>query len=281
VKLSEVKRRLSKTTNRLQRHIEAIRNQEVHPGAFVAGEDFVLGRGGGETWLRRRAGAPTAAGARTNTLDYPIQGKLQTVPAQRVGYVEWEPAESLYIAILVGPDDLDSGTLRDQLRNQRRQRHDAIVYRWQGEFTLDVIGFDAIDLKADRESGRVDLVLMSDRLLGNRSGPAVSRELERIALQTRFRFRDSYLVGLMSDPADTVPDPMAHPFHGVERKARAKGVTVFDQHVPRELDHRRLTRLLVSFAKSRRYAPDRNVWLTPEFGDAPLPIPKEDVSPGC
>jgi len=269
--LSEVKHRLSKTTNRLQRHIEAIRNREMTPPGFEH--------------LRRPSPGLRDAGtqvdhtrtSRLQTLDYPVQGKLQTSPVDRVGYAEWEPAESLYIAIIVGPDDLHSGLLRDQLGEQRRQRHDALVYRWQGEFSLDVIGFDAIDHKSDRGSGRVDLVLLSDRLLGMAERSSV-RDLERIALQTRLRFRDSYIVGLLSNGVDS--ELLPHAFYSVERKARAKGLTVFDQHLPRELDQDRVTRLLVSFARSRRYAGDRSVWLTPSLGGVPLPIAKEDVPPG-
>jgi len=274
--LIEVKRRLSKTTNRLQRHIQAIRNQEIPPPGFHYRQTPTEGLPDRETRVdSRRVG-------RLQTLDYPVQGKLQKPLGAglltRVGYAEWEPAESLYIAIIVGPDDLDSGGLRDQLRDQRRQRHDAMVYRWQGDFTLDVIGFDAIDHKSDRITGRVDLVLLSDRILGGAREQASVRELERIALQTRLQFRDSYIVGLIGD--DSAAVGVNHAFHSVERKARSKGLTVFDQHLPREVDQDRVTRLLVSFAKSRRYAADRSVWLTPDLGDVPLPIPKEDISPG-
>lgn len=231
---------------------------------------------GGETRIDRQRVS------RMLTLDYPVQGKLQSVPLAepmaRVGYAEWEPAESLYVAIIVGPDDLNSGVLRNQLRDQRRQRHDALVYRWQGAFTLDVIGFDAIDHKSDRGSGRVDLVLLSDGILGGAVQRVPARDLERIALQTRLQFKESYIVGLMGDGG--VEAPMSHAFHSVERKARLKGLTVFDQHLSPEMDQDRVTRLLVSFARSRRYAGDRSVWLTPSIGDVPLPIAKEDVPPG-
>lgn len=276
MELSEVKRRLTKTTNRLQRHIQAIRNQEIPPPGFDYLNKPSPGLPDRETRFDRHRVS------RLQTLDYPAQGKLQTPlqasPVTRVGYAEWEPAESLYIAIIVGPDDLDSGVLRDQLRDQRRQRHDAMVYRWQGDFTLDVIGFDAIDHKSDRLSGRVDLVLLSDRILGGAAERASVRDLERIALQTRLQFHDSYLVGLIGD--DGAAEMMKHAFHSVERKARTKGLTVFDQHLPREVDQDRVTRLLVSYAKSRRYAADRSVWLTPDIGDVPLPIPKEDAPAG-
>lgn len=275
--LSRVKCRLSKTTNRLQRHIEAIRNHEVAPGAYDHPGDSLESIPGLETRFDRERVS------RLRTLDYPVQGKLlapvQPVPASRVGYAEWEPAESLYIAIIVGAEDLDSGVLRDQLRSQRRQRHDAMIYRWQGEFTLDVIGFDAIDHKSDRLSGRVDLVLLSDRILGQDVGRVPVRELERIALQTRLQFRSSYIVGLLSE--GDITTLMGHAFQTVEQKARLKGVTVFDQLLPLTLEQERISRLLVAYAKSRRYDAERSVWLTPHLGDVPLPIPKEDAPPGC
>lgn len=255
--LSRVRLRLTKTTNRLQRHVAAIRNGEITPGGF-------------ECHARRPDPRPT--------LDYPTQGKLQTPPATCVDCAEWEPAESLRIAIIVGPDELASGLLRNQLSAQRRQRHDALVYRWQGEFTLDVIGFDAIDPKANRHGGHVDLVLLSDWILGQQVGQGTLRELERIALQTRFRFRDSYVVGLITDP--DASDLEHHAFYSVERKARTKGMVVFDQVLVGPVSQSTVTGLLVSYGRSRRYAGDRSVWLTPDLGDKPLPIPKEDVPAG-
>ncbi len=275
--LTNIKRRLRKTTSRLQRHIEAIRNKQIQPGDYHYENEAAIALPGVDTPVDLHRVS------RLRTMDYPVQGKLQTaLPSashKGLDYAEWEPAESLYVAILVGPDDLNSGVLREKLRTHRRQKHDAMVYRWHGEFTLDVVGFDAIDHKSDRLSGRVDMVLLSDRLLVGGAGATSVRELERVALQTRIRFRDSYIIGLLSEGSPA--DMMTHPFHSVERKARAKGVTVFDHHLAYDVDQERITRLLVAYAKSRRYAADRNVWLTPDLGDVPLPIPKEDAPAGC
>jgi len=208
-------------------------------------------------------------------MDYPAQGKLQNEPVPCVQCADWEPAECLRIAVIVGRDELASGKIRNHFGSRRRQRHDALVYRWQGEFTLDVIGFDAIDPLADRDHGRVDMVILSDWVLGEQVGRSPVRDLERIALQTRLRFRDSYIVGLMTDPSGS--DLEDHAFHSVERKARTKGMVVFDQVIAGPVHERRVTRLLVSYGKSHRYAAGRSVWIVPPDGDTPLPIPKEDL----
>jgi hypothetical protein len=282
VELSRVRLRLTKTTGRLNRHVEAIRNREITPsGLAIQGRSSSTGPGYTDPALTGSVGVdPDLAQHYSNprpTLDYPAQGKVQTLPAGCMSCADWEPAERLRVAIVVGRDELTSGMIRNHFGRQRRQRHDALVYRWQGEFTLDVIGFDAIDPDVGRNLGRVDLVLLSDWILGPKVGRAPVRDLERIALQTRLRFRDSYIVGLMADPDGS--DLKSHAFHSVERKARSKGIVVFDQVLPSQVSPERITRLLVSYGRSHRYTADRSVWITPADGDGPVPIRKEDLSP--
>lgn len=268
--LSEVVDKVSRSTARLEKRMVAIR----------ASDTTLRGVGDNQRATSELSGVPGNRlddyASPLSTLEYPAQGKLQPPAASsQIDYNDWEPAESLRIAIIVGEKELGSGMLRNQFSALRRQRHDALVYRWQGDVTLDFIGFDAIDCNGDQRSDRVDLVLLSDQVLGPCIGGNTRRELERLALQIRFKLRDSYVVSICADDRSAGLD--GHPFISVESKAREQGMIVFDDRLFGEIRQADITRMLIDFARSPRYTRDRCVWITTEIDGVPLPIPKQDV----
>ena len=157
----------------------------------------------------------------------------------------------------------------------RKQPHEAMIYRWQGSFTLDLIGFDAIDHQADRHSGRVDVLLMTDRCCGLSLQGDVTRDLERAVLEARFKFPEAFLVGLSQDI--TLGDLQGHPFNSITEKARGRNVQIFDHRLIGDVGESQITDLLVAFGKSIKYTPQRSVWYQSPKSTVSIPIAKEDI----
>jgi hypothetical protein len=211
------------------------------------------------------------------TREYPTQGKLEEKPSATVEYAEGEPAEILKIAIVVGPDELASGILRNQFTSLRGQRHEALVYRWQDALTFDVIAFDLVDYDAPGGASRIDLLLLSDQIFGPTLRAQDVADIEKAALSARLKFPDVYLVGVSQD-SEAKSDPK-HPFATVERKAASKGLQVFDDKLFGLITQDGITGLLLGFARSDRYGPERSVWSVSPEDDIPLPVAKSELDP--
>ncbi|MFH2008901.1 MAG: hypothetical protein ABI333_20095 [bacterium] len=260
--------RLTRSTQNLWKRAAEI-CQRPHGGESP---DFSSSHGSAVGAAGSTSSSPDSAPALTR--EYPAQGKLADKPCASVEYTDWEPAESLNIAIVVGPDELASGILRNQFTTLRGQRHEALVYRWQDNQTFDVI---AIDLRnhGAADTVRIDILMLSDQILGPAPRGAGARELERAALAARLRFPDTYLVGVSQDSSKR--SLLQHPFSTVEHKARKRAVKVFDERLVGLVTQDTVTGLLVAYARSDRYAPERCVWaISPQDG-VPLPVPKSEL----
>lgn len=261
--LGRVARRLRRATERLERRMAELRRieapsdlaTEVNPSMTEnPGEESeppVERTLTSESYSREESDLPRsvalgqiALARPRSTLDPMKPRDGAEFPDERTRASLRKSSGPLFIALLLGAEEQDCSLIHRLFLEEREPKHQVNMYRWQGDLTLDQIGFDAIDPDAGRADGQPDLLIISDRLAGPLSCAAASRTLQEAALRARLLFPRVYLVALYSGGSGA--DPSNHPFSQLEEKTRLHDLPLFDDHLIGEVTPQRISRLLTS-----------------------------------